>query len=686
MSRKLREPFAILPLLFILLQGCQIYSSGLDFVHDRYINTVAYFNTYYNAKKAFEDAEKQVLDQQQTLAASAKPASQNTPPPIPGDAKTKFNTAIEKCSKLLTFYPTSKWVDDALFMIGKSYFYLDDDLHAERKFLELFAKFPNSGVNLEAELWYGRCLLRQKRFDEGERSLDQLYTKAASLHERGIAGSAASELGKHYFAEGNPEKAITYFLRSVQISNDDQLNGDSQLRLGYCYRQLGDHQKAERSFASVDDYSPDYATAFTAKFEHTRTLVQLQKYPEALNELDDLASDAKNSEYFPRIQLEIGRLNEAQGNLDLAIKKYSYVDTAYGKTDEAAQAYFRLGRIYEISRDDYEKAYGFYDKSRLESASAPTTPEAARKADAFGKYFSLRKELHKYDSLIVALQGRPAHRDSVKRLSDTAPVANTDSAARADSAREALEKHLLAQEAQSVDSLRQLVAKSRFELAGIFYLELDRQDSAQYWFQRVIDEGGKSEVAERSLFTLAEIARTSGATDKRIVDSLYRLVIAQYPESPYAQESRKALGLPLLVTQPDPAESLYAEAEPYIDGDHADSALPYLYTIVRDRSGSSFSPKALYAIGWIYENKLDKADSASAVYRRLIKAYPRSDFAVAVIPKIQEEDAAKLEAEQKAKQELEAKKKEAEQKKEPDTAKKKPDEGKKDEGKKDEGP
>jgi len=78
----------------------------------------------------------------------------------------------------------------------------------------------------------------------------------------------------------------------------------------------------------------------------------------------------------------------------------------------------------------------------------------------------------------------------------------------------------------------------------------------------------------------------------------------------------------------------------------------------------------LYTIGWLYENKLDKSDSASAVYRRLIAVYPSSQFALAVKPKVQEEDNEKKEAQRKADEEVAAKKrKEAAEKKAVEDAK-----------------
>ena len=112
-------------------EGCQVYNECASFVNQRYVNTVSYFNTYYNAQTAFNAGEKEILDAQ--TQSLGKPISLAPESPISQTAKDKFNLAIEKASKLLTFYPTSKWVDDALLMIGKSYFYLGDDLKSRTK-------------------------------------------------------------------------------------------------------------------------------------------------------------------------------------------------------------------------------------------------------------------------------------------------------------------------------------------------------------------------------------------------------------------------------------------------------------------------------------------------------------------------------------------------------------------------
>ncbi len=688
-------------------EGCEVYNECASFVSQRYLNTVAYFNTYYNAQTAFNAGEKEILGAQ--TQALGKPISLAPEIPISQTAKDKFNLAIEKASKLLTFYPTSKWVDDALLMIGKSYFYLGDDLKAQRKFLEMFAKYPDSDLRFEAELWYGRSLLRQKRYDEGVQSLERLYQDAVEKKEKQIAGLASLSIGKYLNRTQDYEGAIKNYQRSLETSNDGTLNAETQLQIGYCYVAMGDTQKASLAFTGVENFDPEYATSFAAKFENIRILISAHQYDEALRRLDGFLSNAKNLENFSRIQLEIGRVYLAQNKVADAIAKFSFVDTTYAKTDDAAKAYYSLGKIYETVQINYAKAGTNYGKAKLEFPASLITADATKKADAFVKYFALYSDIRRCDSLIVVVKADRLKRDSLALVADTLKasgakrdslvlaadtlhavdsssaflhnaktrdgskgisqklLAERDSLVRLDSLKREANVRLLATETHRVDTLRQAIVKTHFELAGVFYLELELQDSALFWYQRVIDEGGQTEYAPRALFTIAEIFKTTGTKDKGNADSLYSEVISRYPESPYAQESRRILGMPLLVARKDSAEELYLHAETYFDGPDADSALSILYRIVQENRSSPYCPKALYTIGWLYENKLEKEDSASAVYRRLIKVYPGSQFALAVQPKIQEEDNEKREADRKAAQELAEKKKKEEAAKKAET-------------------
>ena len=115
------------------------------------VSHCAYFNTFFNAKKYFHDAEKQREERlkkekkqkQQGLTADQNQRGLNPDRPSAQESKN-YDLSIEKASKVLEFYPTSKYIDDALFLLGKCFFRKLDYQKAERKFIELRENFPNS--------------------------------------------------------------------------------------------------------------------------------------------------------------------------------------------------------------------------------------------------------------------------------------------------------------------------------------------------------------------------------------------------------------------------------------------------------------------------------------------------------------------------------------------------------------
>jgi len=85
-SRHIRPLACLLAAIVLLGAGC------------------AYFNMFYNAKAAYRDGVR------------LKDQNQNT------QAKAKFDKAIEKSALVIKRWPKSRWVDDALFLVGVSYY------------------------------------------------------------------------------------------------------------------------------------------------------------------------------------------------------------------------------------------------------------------------------------------------------------------------------------------------------------------------------------------------------------------------------------------------------------------------------------------------------------------------------------------------------------------------------------
>lgn len=55
----LRVAFPLILIAFLLLSpGCAVFRPVGEVIADGYENTVAYFNSYYNAKNLFDDADR----------------------------------------------------------------------------------------------------------------------------------------------------------------------------------------------------------------------------------------------------------------------------------------------------------------------------------------------------------------------------------------------------------------------------------------------------------------------------------------------------------------------------------------------------------------------------------------------------------------------------------------------------
>jgi tetratricopeptide (TPR) repeat protein len=642
----------------LFFSACSVYDPFADFVGQRYTNVISYFNTYYNAQRAFSEAETDVMTARR--AALVKKPQAIPSYPVSSTARQKFNTAIEKGSRLLSYYPTCKWVDYTLLMIGVSYYYLEDDLKAERKFQELLAKFPESSVIPEAELWYGRSLLRQKKIEDGLKRLNGLVERSSQVG-REIAGEAAFGIGAYYYGIPDYVTAAIFFDKAAALETDDDAKAQADLFAGLCADQLGDYMKAEMLFRNSRSDASEYNQKFEGELQATRMIIKQKRYEEAVRSLTLYLRDIKNSDFYSRIHLMIGQVAMEQERYDEGLAKFTFVDTTFARTDESAHAYFAQARYFEFVRDDYARARINYEKAKLEFSGSEVVEEAARKSEIYSRYFQITRTAARYDSLVTDMLNprkdtvradtlskktskdtlsKNAHADSLSQRPAKIITAAMRDSLRADSVK------MAGMWQAKLDSLQKMRVRTNQELAGLFYLELQRPDSAVYWYNRVIAGDKTGEFTPRSLFVLADLRRAPGNADSSNVDSLYNRILADYPVSLYAQEVRKMRNLPLRQPERDLAKEIYQSAERCIDAGRTDSAQIFLARVVKQYPSSLFGAKALYTAGWLYENDPLRRDSASAIYRRLLVQYPLSLYGQKVQPKIAAEDQERLQAEQ----------------------------------------
>jgi tetratricopeptide (TPR) repeat protein len=589
----------------------------------------AYFNTYYNAQKTFGEVEDQVWNQPELKQAGAGRnllAQFN----IPQDAKTKFASVIEKCSKLLEYHPDSKLVDDALMMIGKSYFYQSDYQQAERKFNELISGYPESGYVLEAKL-----LLAYSYFKEGNKTsaistASDLLAAARKGGEDNIIAYTSLLLAQQDVEDKNYGLALEHYQEAANTAKSREQRAYAYLNTGDMYSKTGEYAKAEEAYYQATRQSPNYQGEYKGEIGVARMLAKQKKYNESLDLLHDLRTDLKYREFFGEIDFEAANDYRDQGNPSQAVSQYRYVDTAYARTEWSANSYYQLGLLYETRAGMYDSARVAYNKGKTEAPPGTTVaPLLAQRADYMNKYASFATEIRKMDSLRTYWL---TPRDTVTVSPDS--VVQDTSRQKRVAAADSGKPKLPQRPPLPLDSVLTRMATAKSELATLFYISIGQKDSALFWYQTLIKDHPLSSLVPRALFSIAQIYSQDSTIARPVVDSLYRQLADQYPQSVYAAEARRALGVTAIDISPDSAETLYRRAEQAILTGRNGHAIDTLNLIVQSFPKSSYAARAEYAAGWLYEQVLNQPDSAIANYQRLRTRYPSSPYAARVQPKL----------------------------------------------------
>jgi tetratricopeptide (TPR) repeat protein len=581
----------------------------------------SYFNTYYNAQRTFTEAEDEVWNQPDTKMTGRNYLITITTPPT---AKTKFTSVIEKCSKLLQYHPESSLVDDALMMIGKSYFYQNEFQKAERKFNELMSGYPTSNMVPQARLLMA-CGFYKLNDRKGAVALAKdLVDYGLKNGEEAIAGRAALVVAQIALDDKNYADARAAFQQAADYAENPELRTTALLNLADIFEKTGDWQNAETSYRRAADASNNYSGEYKANIGVARAISRQGRYDAALTFLKTLRSNTNNKDFFGEIDFETGNVYRDMNDITEAIDQYIFVDTTYARTENSARSYYQLGLLYETRLFRYDSARTTFARGRVEFPLATVTPLIIRRSDYLNRYFQYRNDIARYDSMRARVLAPP---DSAVTARDSAAVDTTQARTRAPKPVDL-----------PLDSIDARLANAKSELAALFYATIGLSDSASAWYRRLLSDHPTSAAVPRALYTLAQIVGQDSTAAPGTADSLYRDLIQRFPGSDFAIEGRRILGLPAVKKETDPAEQSYVRNEKLFLGGNAVEAADSMKMLGERYPASPYAPRALYAAGWLYEQNLALPDSAIALFERLRARFPGSRYAIRVAPKLLEVD------------------------------------------------
>ncbi len=515
----------------------------------------AYYNTFYLAQKDFDKAEENRKKTQTTTNPQGQTAL--------------YTEAIKKASKILEFYPTSKWVDDALVLIGKSYYYQAEYAKAERKFRELIANFPKSNLIYEAYFFLGLSQIRLKNPLEAREALAFILGSAKAKSFKPEATLALAEMA---LEEKDFSQALNYYQQFLTHYKKNPKAGECQYKIGEVYEKQKNLPQAWQAYSQVKNYSEDWDLIYLASFKTGELAYQLKNYPQGLEVFALLLKEKRYFDRQAKLKLKLAEGYNLSGDPEKALRAYQEINTQFPKTEESAQALYQSGLIYQDQKEDLKSAKEYFDKAKDEKPGSEVAKLALQKSADISKLEEYRTSLSSQES--------------------------------------------------------EEAAKTRFLLAEFYLTQMNKPDSALAEYRSLVESNPNSEYTPKALVAMAWICH-SNLNDTLGCKKACDQILEKFPNSDYASLAKKLLNIQPEILALDMPEILYLQAESLLlIHNQIDSALAQYQEIIEKYPNSSWAAKSLYAIAWTKENFALASDSEVLLaYQEVIDKYPDSKYA-----------------------------------------------------------
>lgn len=389
-------------MLVIVFSGVLI-SSCTGSLKSSWDNFTAFYNTFYNAKQSYQKGIDEVKKQKVQINPERPIRIYQTPITV---SPENFDKAISKSADVLRYHPKSKWADNALFVIGRSYYYEAKYYSAEQKFQELFNLTKSNVMQQNAIFWRGRVMLEMNRIDEGINYLNRELNSVDYKWNKNIRAETELLLADFYVTKENWASAQSYIPKAIHNIKDRELKARAYFLEGQLLEQTGKLKAAYNSYAHVKDTHPVYELVYAALKKQAEVAREEGDFKRALKIFTTMSNDDKNFDTLPELKYEIARTLEVMGNYREAELTYNEVlhhSIKNPNQETKVKSYYGLGDIYRDYYKNYRKAAAYYDSSASQVSDKRKLPinfNASDLAQSFGEYAKLSNEVRNMDSLL----------------------------------------------------------------------------------------------------------------------------------------------------------------------------------------------------------------------------------------------------------------------------------------------
>jgi TolA-binding protein/polyhydroxyalkanoate synthesis regulator phasin len=609
-----------------------------SFVGRQYDNLTAYYNKFYNANQAFEKGVQAFEDRERSIDRSRYLSIFPVPPE--GLNESPFEDAIQKSADVLREHPNSKWVDDALLLIGKSYFYQGNYVGATQKFREVMAL--NTSREAEARFWLARTLVTSGSYAEAS---EVLRTSGEAPDDAWTARMQLVE-GELLVRQGQWSEAERVLEEGLSVHLPDEVATRAAFLLGQVRETQNAPLEARSAYQQVQVYDPSYELGFAARLSDIELQGEHEDPAAALDRLEDLGADDKNLEKRGAIALARARIYRAQGQRERARKTLRMAlygeETARRRGSAEGRLHYDLALLYRDAYKDFSRAAAHFDTASTTlrepgeeehlNRSLPAAPlDAGKQADRFRSLADRAREVAHLDSLLrVGRMSDAEFQAFVKDLQRKRQVAQEEAEAGGE---QRTSRRRFGTSGETVAEQRQEqspAAQTGESDAGFLFhqdptrVQEGRRRFEQTWGDRPRVDNWRRRTAMRS---------SRGGGDEEEVPP----TAGDRPIDSQAENGNPASALDLSAIPRDSASQAQMEADRaiaryelanslFLAAGRPDSAATWYRRILEETGGHPVARQALYALAEAYRAGGDTT-AAQQTYRQLIERHPETELA-----------------------------------------------------------
>lgn len=452
----------------------------------------AYYNTFFLARKSFNAAESSVRRSQTEK--------------LPGDAIQNYELAVAQCRKVMERHGSSRWADDALYLMGAAYYGKGDYDSALIRLREFQTTFPESEWMPDAIYLEGATEIKRHNREEAIVLLDRVLETYPKYKRRDEVFFSLGELAEQ---DRRSVDAIARYRSLIGDFPKSRRAEDAWRRIGEIHFESGEYDSASMAFGRLLEIARDDRRRTEATVRQAETLIRMEQGEKALDLVRALLpKDAQviqttggrpanpgaaptqaglAADDIARLRLQEASALNRLGRTDEALKTLEDIAARYPTSSFAVEAQFQIGYTFESLLDSLDAARAAYEK-------------------------------------VTKLSGRSVFREQALQRA------------------RALESMSRLQQEASGDAAGEARAATALRIAEILLMDRDLPDEAVEKYRLIEQEFPASRAAPRAAYAQAYIlwqekGDSTGAQER------FRSLVGQYPDSPAARSAIKLLAL-----------------------------------------------------------------------------------------------------------------------------------------------